>query len=322
MPEVLAPLVPLALVLFLIAVAVAIAYIMGTIGDVMRGIPVVGGYLADAAKSIGQAISGAAGYLENQVDHLVGVAWHWMARYFDRTLHHIEANAELTWRMAKDVAQLIYDHTGLRAITHDLTRGLHGIEHRVRTLEKEWHGIDTEVKSLERAIAQGIGHDLRIQIKALERDVAKIDHKVIPAIRSEVDAIPRELADVEAWVGKNFVTLTKSGLIAATLAALGYLGLSGLNCNALKNILGNRGCGLWNGLEDILGLLVDTALLANVCNLIGPFETIVGDVATPVVIALTDIGAGICAGSVGAPAALPVPHLHLPANPAVVLNLP
>lgn len=322
---VVAPLVGLgvvALVLWVIAMALAIALIMDKIGAIFHGVPIVGGYIEGAAKSVARGLTEVAGKLEDGADHLIGAAWHLFARYLDQTWNQFVSQAHVLAMLAHVVGDQIYSVSGLRALVHDLTRRWHGIEHGVKTLEREFHGIEHMVKQLTRDLTKGIGHDLRLQVKVLEHDVTRIDHRVIPALEAADAQAAKAISDLWSWSRQHVLVAGTTAFAGAVAIALTSLGLGGLRCPSFLNSLNKRGCGLWGGLEDILGLLVDTALLANICNLIGPFEQVVSDVAVPVVVGLTDVGAGLCAGSVGAPSVLAVPALSLPASPGFTLNLP
>lgn len=267
MPVVLAPIAVVVLVLWVIAAALAISLIMAKIGDIFRGIPVVGGYIAGAVESVAQGIANVCGKLEHGIDGLIGASWHWMARYLDRTWHHMVADAHLGFRLAEAIGGHIYDLSGLRALVDALTKAWHGIEHGVKVLQREFHGIERRVKALERSIAEGIGHDLRVEIKALEHEVTKIDHKIIPAIRSEVATAEADVSALQKWVTDHALLVGTTALTGAVAWALSQLGLGGLRCPSFLRSLGNRGCGLWNGIEDLLGLFIDAVLLSHLCDL-------------------------------------------------------
>jgi ElaB/YqjD/DUF883 family membrane-anchored ribosome-binding protein len=173
-------------------------------------------------------------------------------------------------------------------------------------------------KVFTHSVAQGVYPRLR----ALEHDVTKTIPKELKRTREIAKAAEAEAAKAWDLVKTHPWEVATAAFAGAVAIALDTLGATGIKCNAFRNLFGNRGCGLWNGLEEMLGLLVDTALLLNICNLIGPLEAVVSDVATPVVVTLTDIGAGLCSGGIGAPDNLAVPHLSLPTNPGYTLNLP
>jgi hypothetical protein len=257
----------LVLVLWTIAAALAIALIMKEVGNVFRGVPIVGGAIAGAVGAVAQAISWSVGKLESGIDKLIGAAWHLLAHYMDTLWHQIEGQASLLTQFAQMILKLIHAHALLRALVHKAVGTAQAVLPRVKRLEREWHGIEHRVKVLERDIAKGIGHDLRIQVKALEQDVTKLENKVIPSIRSIANTAEADVSALRKWIADNALVAGSAALVGAVAWALGRLGLGGLRCNSLLNSLKNRGCGLWKGLEDLLGLFIDAVALTHLCDL-------------------------------------------------------
>ena len=157
---------------------------------------------------------------------------------------------------------------------------------------------------------------------AAEREIDHLGDVVIPGIRDIARGAETDVSALRKWIADNIPLVGTTALVTAIAWALGQIGLGGLRCNSLLNSLNKRGCGLWSGLEDLLGLFVDVAIFTNVCAVMDFLSPFVSEVAGPVVTALTDIGAELCKGSIGAPPDLAVPNLSLPANPGVTLNLP
>jgi hypothetical protein len=216
----------------------------------------------------------------------------------------------------------IYSVSGLRALVHRLEKAYVGIEHGIKTLTREFHGIEHRVKVLEHDIAKGIGNDIRAQVRGLEREVHGIEKGVIPELRQGIKTAEGEVTQLENFIKAIPGTKYLTWATAIVVAGLGSALFNFFKCPTFLNKTLGRQCGFWNGLEDLFGLFIDTLLLANVCEILPFLETAVSDVADPIVIALTDVGAGLCSGGIGAAAALNVPALSLPANPGVTLNLP
>src|SRR2546425_7044214 len=155
-----APLVGLgtfALVMWVVATALAIAVIMGYIAGVLHGLPYPINQLAGPVSSLAQGISNAAGKLEAGVDHLIGASWHALARYMDRQWHHLVWSSHVLAQAAESIARLFYAHHSLKAVVHKAVGQAEAFLPRIKTLEKEWHGIEHRVKALEREIDTGIG---------------------------------------------------------------------------------------------------------------------------------------------------------------------
>jgi hypothetical protein len=276
-----APLVELgvlALVLWAVATALAIALLMRYIGDVFRPIPVVGGYIAGAVNSVAQAISYAAGKLEHGIDKLIGASWHLLARYMDQLWHQIEAQAGTLVHVAELVARLVHAHALLRAIVHPLTKAWHGIEHGVRDLRREAHQIKHRVQTLEREIAKGIGHDLRIHVKALERELNGIKHRVIPDLRQRIKAAEGEVADLRNFVKAIPGTRYLEWAAAVVAAGLGVGVLNFFRCPTFRNKTLPRGCGFWDDLESLLGLAVVVLAVEDFETLVREMQAVEGEV--------------------------------------------
>ena len=173
----LAELGTLALVLLCLALALLIVAIMRKVGDIFRPIPIVGGYIAGAVGSLAQGITYVLGKAISGVEAAIGASWHLLARLTDSLWHHLAAQASGYLQLAELVARLVYAHSGLRTLVHAIEATVHGIEHGVKQLEREWRGIEAKVKQLERAVAHGIGHDPgqlhRSQLGVLEHGLAQ-----------------------------------------------------------------------------------------------------------------------------------------------------
>ena len=320
-----APLVALgtwALVMWVLATALAIAVIAGYISGVLQGLPFPLNKLAGLMSAVAHAITSACGKLESGIDHLIGAAWHALARYMDKLWSQIEAQAGLAAHEARLLGDLLYAHLGFKAAVQSIKATATAAWHLAKRLEREYRGIEAKVRTLEREIGKGIGNDVRAQIKALDTEITGIEQGVIPQLQAGIKAAEGEVTQLENFVKAIPGTSYFKWAAGIVTAALGVEAFNLLKCGFLRNLWNNRGCGLWNGIDDLLGLFIDAFLFTNICELLPLFETLVSDVATPLVIGLTDIGAGLCDGGIGAAPPLAVPALSLPANPGVTLNLP
>lgn len=284
----------LLVVLWTIAAALAIALIMDKLSSILNGVPWIGGKLSDAVKSMSQAITNACGTLMAGAESLVGAGLHLIARYLDRWLSEFVAHAGVIAHLARIVGDAIYSVSGLRALVHGLERAFHGIEQGVRDLTREFHGIEAQVRKIERELAQGIGNDLRTRFDALYKEWESFKTGELRALEGDVAAIPGDIANAEDWVSKNFVTLSKAGLVAAVTAALGFMGLGGLSCNNFKNLLSKYACGLGSLLDGLLGLMIAGIALEAVCDFLPLIEEAFGAVVGPITHMLTEVPLGSC----------------------------
>lgn len=273
MPEIALPeLIFYALLFLTIAFAFAARKLtqalFGWLISALSSIPLIGGKLAAPFSGAERAIVGACASIESGCDRIMGASWHATARLMDWTWKEIRSHAAALAEMATPLGALITLYHGLRALVHSFASVAHGAASEIRTLTREYHGIEHRVKSLEHAIGAGIGADVLPRIKTLEREVAHVEGKVIPAVEGAETALQNDVTALGEYVRANYLSSATDAVTAAVVVALSALGLSGLRCNGLLNSLKNRGCGLWNGLEDLLGLFVDAVILTDLCAIL------------------------------------------------------
>ena len=326
MPEVLPDFALIALAFLAIAFALAARLLVKALFSpliaVVGHIPGVGSALSGVLAAIERTLVGACGAIYNGGDKLLGWSFHQLASQANWLWREIRAHSLIVAEIAALVGALAHGYHWLRAEVRTLTHGSHSIGKRLGHFERKLHGIERGVRTFERDFGKVLHKDVLPEIRSLDKELNTAIGKTIPAIQKDIAAGTKALTDFESYVAKNYVSLAKTALVAAVAAALGYMGLGGLRCSTLGNMLGRRGCGLWSDLEGLLGLFADTLLLTNICTLLPILETAVSDVADPLVIALTDAGAGLCSGGIGAPPALTVPALSLPTSPGLTLSLP
>lgn len=296
MPVVL-PLIELsALLIALAAIAIAllIVDIMRNVGNLVQNIWLIGGALASGVDAVAQGIQYVLGKAEAGVDSAIGASWHALAWFARAWWHEIEGEALAVLGLAELVARLVYAHAGLRALVHYAEHVVHGIEHGVKSLERRWHGIEARVKQLERDITVGIGHDLRVGLRDLENEVHGIEKGTIPALVSGIDAVEGELTQLENFIGAIPGTTFLAWAATIVAAAIGTVGLKALRCSGFGNLFNRLGCGMWSILDGLLGLVVSSLILTNVCDILFLLETAYGDVSGPLVSFLNDIPLGGC----------------------------
>ena len=270
---VLAPeLVFLALVIVTIALAwfaaKLIEALVRPLASAFNWVPFVGHSIASAITNAAQAVTSALGKVEDGCDRLVGGTWHATAKMLDKTWNVIHGNSAVVAHLAQLVANLVAPIHALRALAAHLSSVVSSLEHPLRALERKVHGIDRTVKSLERDLSHGIGSDVLPRIKSLERELHTAERTTsrdIAAAESQAEAATADLWTWITGVGRMPLTLTFAGAVAI---ALSTLGLGGLRCKSLLGSLKNRGCGLWSGLEDLLGLFVDALILTDLCAIL------------------------------------------------------
>lgn len=252
----------------LLALAFLIVGIMRSIAPFLAKIPWVGGSIANAAEGIAKAIAHACGVAFGGIDHAIGVSFHAVAGFLGRSWHEFRSHAHAILQIATVLELVVSALHHLRALIHSINGPLHTVLHRFVQIGRELHGIEHRVKTLEREIGRGIGHDVRIRIKALEKEYTGLRDRVIPDLRSAVNVAEGDLANLRQWLGVKTGISYKEWAIALATTLLASIGLGGLRCNSLSNNLDKRGCSMWGALDDLLGL-VALGIAA------GEFETLI-----------------------------------------------
>lgn len=275
----LAPLSPLVGALVALGLAALLTLLTLALVKFLSAAPVIGGWIADKAQAAENAISNALGRAFQGIDSFIGGCIHHLARFMDRVWHTIAATPHLLLQLAETIARISGVAAAARSLAHTLEREFHGIEHGIRDLRKIFRGIDHLVKRLERDLTKGIGHDLRLAVNTLTGEYHTLTRKTIPGIRSRVKTVEGEIASVEDWIGMRVGQSRKAWLIALGTAILGALGLGGLRCGSLGNILNKRGCGLWNDLENLLTLAVIAGEIASLEELVKAAQGVTEEIA-------------------------------------------
>ncbi len=301
-------------------ITVVVEALLGWIIAFLNKIPAVNigtGWL----HTVSQAVTSGLGKAFGEVDHIMGASLHLFAEYADKLWHGIEQYGNLLYDLSK-LASLIA--RALHAIEHKVTAGLHGvigIGKDISALKREWHGIEQRVKALEQDWSKGIGHDLRISVKALEQEYGTIVDTTVPDIRSLARTAEADVTALDKWVKDNALLAGTTALTGAIAWALSQLGLGGLRCNSLLNSLSKRGCGLWSGLEDLLGLLFDAAIFTDLCHVIPTIEGLLGDVEAPIVDLVSAAANAVCAQPPQGWLELTAPTLYGPTTSEITATL-
>lgn len=255
----LAELAPIVLALACLALAamatVLVEALFRPLVSFLESIPGIGGLLAYPFKEAVKYLLKALAKVESGVDHLVGLMFHLLAKQFDWLWREIKGHAALLGIVSPLLASVIYAIHHLKSVVHGATESVKHVGARLHRLEKEWHGIEHRVKAIEDKIARGIGHDLRIRIKALEQEVTGIEQGVVPGLRAGIRSAEGDIASLKQWLGIKAGTRYLDWIAALGLAALASLGLDFLKCDTAKSMSRNRGCSTWSALDDLLGLL-------------------------------------------------------------------
>lgn len=243
-------------------------------------VPLLGRVLGRAIGGVENAINQALAKAEHGVDKALGASWHQLSRFVEWQLREIEGLADFLSTAAHYIKQALTmsAHAVNVAVGHNA--GIKALKASVKTLEKKWHGIDTRVKELERKWTKGIGHDLRVQVKALEDWKAGAEHAIDTTIPQAIAGAEADLGAFKQWLGVKLNISYKDWAAGIVLAGLGVLGLKGLNCdkNPFKN--NRNACGLYGDLSQLLGVIATVAAVANFEELVKEMQHVEEGVAT------------------------------------------
>jgi hypothetical protein len=293
--EIIPVLVALACLLLAAILAVLLTALIRSIAGVVGKVPFLGDAIVGGLTRIEQAVWHALGVAFHDVDKLIGAMLHADARLLDWTWNSIRRQAALAAHMSAVLGGHIYDVSGLRSIVHGLQRSWHGIEHGVKTLTREYHGLDRRVKALEHTIGHGIGNDVRTSV----HDLVKWEKAAKAQLKADEKAItqtlPGELTQLENFIkaipGTRYLDWA-AGIVAA---GLGLEVLKLFKCPTFLSKTLGRGCGLWNGLEDLFGLFLDALIFVDLCAVIPEAVTLFGEVEAPLTDLISSAANAVCA---------------------------
>lgn len=292
-----------ALALCLLSLYLARA-LFGTVGGLAAKIPVVGGWLDSKVEDVAHKITSGLGHAATVLEARVGASWHSFARLVDWMGREIGRHGALLERIATDL---------VTANFADLIRlEAQGARRLIHYVEKQVVGIGHDVTIRLRTIEKGIGADVLPRLRSLDRRLGHVIDHDIAGLRARAKVLERDYDALFKWIRSHPWTLVTPAFVGAVAVALARLGLDWIRCPTAKAVFRKRGCNLWNGLDDVLGLFVDVALITNMCRVIPWLEEGFSLTAAPLVAALTKAGAGLCDPSFGPPELLPAPGLYLP----------
>lgn len=281
--------------LWCIALALAIAIVLDHLSAILAGLPWAGSFLSSQVGKMASAISRAAGNLEGGIDSAIGGAWHALANYLHKALDQFVAHSALIVKLAELVGSGIYAVSGLRGIVRAISHVAHAAYSGVKTLEREYHGIEHRVRTIEREIGAGIGNDVRAEVAGLEKAFTGLEKATIPKLRERTKTAEGKVTQLENFIGA--IPGTRYLDWAAGIVAAG-LGASLFNLFKCPTFLGKtlgRGCGLWNALEDVLGLLADAIIFTDLCQIPVWVNEIFGPIEGFVVGLISDAANAACA---------------------------
>lgn len=290
-----------------------IGWLGSQIKDTAEAVPWIGEQVVKLSEWLAHSIG--AHYLEveqHAVSWLTGLAEY--AKFVAQSTFAIGYDLErfASWLLTT------YLPRAIRNLPSSVTHLVHSITTRVVHVERTIVKLPGLTKAQVRAAVAGaipgiIARDLpyfdwlKRHLKALERILAGAAGAVIGA----TIPIHKDLLGIKKRVGKlekSLVGLAAAGLVATALARLG---VSWIRCNNWKR-LGRGICNLpAAAISDLLGLLTDVLILADICEVVKLLQDAYALVEQPLAELVGDVGGALCHGDFDAPPALELPQLYL-----------
>jgi hypothetical protein len=291
-------------------------------------LPIIGESIASLIAKGATWISNRLGHLylglEQPVVNWVGAIGKYVQFVSDATLDApVQLLSAVRWLVTSEIPYLIHAlPNSVTALVHAAQRELGALE---RQVAKDVAGFAGLSRKIATAILLGFLAPYLASIRYFAHLWRKIAHAAahaggiavpwieVPRLRREERAISKRLGKVEKLLGVTALAGVMAGVFGVTRSCL-TRGNVGRTARSL--------CGVPSHLlDDFLALLADFLVIENICRVLPWLEAGVSEVATPLVEAITTVGAGLCDPSSSVSAPLPVPALHLTATPALTTAL-
>jgi hypothetical protein len=234
--------------------------IFGTVAGILSLVPLVGDITAGVIHDAERAISHALGAGIATIEGAVGHQFHNLARICVHWFHVMENTALVAWEEAKFLTGL----PTLRELGHITRELVNKIAHAEAVAQADLKAavrkLEAEIPALPRHLAQ--------RLTALEHAIADTIPREIKNARDLAKEAERGVAQLWDWTRNLANNPAITAAVATAIAALGLVGIDLLKCDESKSLYNKRGCGLWNGLEDLLGLFIDALVLTDLCEII------------------------------------------------------
>ena len=287
---------------------------LGTAASATSWIPWIGSAVSSGLHKAEQHVTNIFGKAAAGVQSAMGWSWHLQARLIDALGREINSHANQLWTLANSMPAVAF----VAALLSDLRKHTHSIT-------KLWDTIFSHPASLVKPLTARVGRIEKYahaNVKALDHALDGVIEHDIPSLKARTKKLEGEVARAWDAIKAGKFALGSLAFVGAVALALSKLGMGWLRCNSAVQFGKKRGCGLWNDLESILGLLADAVAITNICVVIPWLEEAFSVVAAPLVSTLASAGAGLCKPGSSPPAELHPPALHVPASSSLTLYLP
>ena len=123
---------------------------------------------------------------------------------------------------------------------------------------------------------------------ALPRDIARVKHrerwaeKQLWKVRDRVIGLENGAIKTFEWLRDHPGSAAVGAFTGALAAVLSVAGVNALRCPQFGNLFNKRGCGLWNDLDALLGLLVTALAIENLDTLVREAQSLEEGVAVAI----------------------------------------
>ena len=233
-------------------------------------------------------------------------------------LERIETRGDPQARKKANGAQHTATHAGKTATKAQGTasNALTHTEINAKALNSYKATTNAKIKTINHSIAVTIPNEIggiRTREKTLEGEYADL--------RARTKAIEDGAVKTWDWIKAHPVGVAATAFAGAVAIALDRLGLGGIKCPAFGNLFNKRGCGMWNILDDVLGLLADVLLFEAICEWLPEVESLFGAFEAPLVSLISTAASGACSHPPSGWNALGTPALYLPSGSQVAGTL-
>lgn len=203
------------------------------------------------------SVMGKAGYEPQQ--H-VGTALHETARLADGLEGFILSQSATSVRIAEAVAGTL--------TASDLAAERAALKNRVTGAVQDVRGIGNDVLDQLDAVRRGIGSDVLPEIRSLDKELAHVLGKDLPAIRAREKALEHGAIHTWKWIRTHPLSLATGAFAGAVTIALGRIGAGWVRCSNWNKI-GRTVCATpGSDIDALLGLLLTAAAIADYQELV------------------------------------------------------
>ena len=264
-------------------------FVQGLVDAIKRIVPIVNPIAAIIGwplAKIGQALLAPLNDFVTGTDAHVGLSFHQLARLVRRTYAEVAALSQTTALLAKAL-------TGA-ATSRDLGTLWHALTVRAQAIAHQLDVLRANVKTTAVGLAHRIDGAVLPRVRGLEHELDHVIDPEIAGLRKRTRTLEEEALRTFRWFKVHKWLATEAAFAGAVALALSRLGAGWIRCSSARSFFKNRGCGVWHLFDDLLGLLADAIVLANICDVLPFIEDAFGAIEGPLVSFLTEIPLGDC----------------------------